>query len=813
MQNKLFWLVLLMPMALLSQISIIGKVKDVDTNKPLPFATVTTGNNEYALTSSTGEFIVRCNALPTEITISYLGYHTKTLTISTKDIVKIEVTLSPQKEDLETVKLDIPGSIAANIIKEAIRRKDNNNPKKALKSFKYKSYNKFKITEDNQATFDNPDTTKVDIEHLFNDAHSFLSEKVSTHQFKQNRGEHEIVKATRMSGFEKPIYSVLGIKVQSNSLYEEDYTVFNNKYAGPLSNRAIKNYYYKVLDTIQGERPAFVILFQPRRARKIAGLEGILYLDMETLAIQKAIAELRGELNVMVKHDFNFFEEEKIWFPTHQEITIKPGIGKQKVSLFGGKITVGRLSNDQKSYTGNNDFLISKTDLFDIVLNTKEPLPLKLATIEIDPKATTRDESYWSSYRTTAITERDLRSFPVVDSIVQAQNIERRINIIQNFNAGYFPVSFFDFDLTYPIKFNNFEGFRIGIGGITNEKFSERFRLEGYLVYGFLDKTFKYGLGVGALLNKKTSSWLNLNYYDDLKEVGSFLYLTDRRVYSLFEPRLVNIDFYYKHRTWSTSLQHRISPKLLSETQISLSNIAQTGGYTYINDGNEFSSYKILESSAAIQWSPFSEFLRTPEGYKEIKDGYPKITAQYTQGFKGLLNSNFNYSKFGIKTEYIVNRLNLSKTSLLLEADISSGNIPLTHLFHAYPNAPTKETIFQRFSVAGRRSFETMFFSEFFSDRLATLQIAHQLRPFKITRKFKPELILISKYAIGDVSNRDNHQGVDFNSLEHVYQESGFELNKLFAGFGLSFAYRYGAYHLPNFADNLSFKFTFYLKL
>ncbi len=41
------------------------------------------------------------------------------------------------------------------------------------------------------------------------------------------------------------------------------------------------------------------------------------------------------------------------------------------------------------------------------------------------------------------------------------------------------------------------------------------------------------------------------------------------------------------------------------------------------------------------------------------------------------------------------------------------GEIPLTHLYHAYPNSPTKDEIL-RFSVAGTQSFETMYFGEFF---------------------------------------------------------------------------------------------------
>ncbi|GAA4276899.1 DUF5686 and carboxypeptidase-like regulatory domain-containing protein [Aquimarina mytili] len=812
MRNKLFCLLFFTHFILIAQVSIKGTVTDASSSQPLPFATVKTGTESYAMTSVNGEFVIRCKNYPVNLTVSFLGYQTKNIQIPSKSTGKIEIKLLPKEESLSAVNLDITENVASKIIKEAIRRKRQNNPKKALNSYSYKSYNKLKITKDNQAKLDTRDTTKIDMQRLFNEAHSFLSEKISLHQFRKGIDEKETVLATRMTGFKEPIYNILGIKIQSNSLYEDDYTIFNNKYIGPLSNRALRNYYYKILGTTRAKKPAFIILFQPRKSKKFASLEGILYLDIKTLQIQNAIIELRGELNVMATHNFEYFSEQENWFPISQEITIRPGDGRQKVSLFGGQISIGRVGNSKKD-TINNDFLVSKTDLFDIKLNTPQDIKQGDASIKIAPEANDRSEVYWNQYRTSTITEKDSNSFPVVDSIVKAQNIERKIDVIQSFNIGYYPVGFFNFDLTYPIKYNNFEGLRLGLGGLTNAKFSKRFRLEGYLVYGFRDSKSKFGIGGGMLINKNSGSWLNVNYTDDIREVGSFLYLTDRRVYSLFEPRLVNIDFYYKHRTWSSSIQHQISPKFLSEAQFSVSNINQTKGYQYLNDGALFSAYKTVESTIALRWSPFSKFLQTPKGMKEIHEGYPKISAQYTQGFKGVFDGSFDYSKIGIKAEYVINRINQSRTSFLLEANVATGDVPLTHLYHAYPNAPTKETVLQRFSVAGRRTFETMFFGEFFSDRLATLQLKHSIKPFRVVNWLNPELVFITRYAIGDVDNIQNHQGVDFGSLQQLYQESGFEINKLFAGFGLSFAYRYGAYHLPRFEDNISFKFTFYLKL
>ncbi len=813
MRNLILFLCLFSFSIAYSQITITGKVIDKSSNTSLPFTTIKY-NKEYALSDMNGDFVLTIpNQQSTAITFSYLGYSSTTITTALKSQKNIQVFLSPKQENLDAVNIQAAENSAKTLIQKAIAKKTANDPHSSLKSYSYKSYNKFKITEENTVALETQDTADADIESIFNEAHSFLSEKISEHKFQAKKGEQETVLASQMTGFDHPIYDVLGITIQSNTVYQKDYVIFDNQYIGPLSKKALQNYYYKVLDTTTTQRPAYVVLFQPRKSKAFARLEGVLYLDTETLAVQKAKIELKGELNITAHHNFTYYSKENTWFPKSHEIIIRPGLGKQKVALFGGSISVGRLSKNKKQPSKNDEFLISKTDYFDIELNAPVSLRKSNVAIQIHPDANNKSPNFWKKYRTTAITEKDLKTFPVIDSIVDAQNIERRINVIQHFNVGYYPVSFFDFDLRYPIKYNNYEGLRLGLGGLTNEKLSKRFRLEGYTVYGFKDAKFKYSAGAGVLLNKNTGTWFNINYTKDLNEVGSFNYLTDKRVYSLFEPRLVNIDFYYKHRTWKASLQHRLTPELLTETQFAVSNINQTGNYTYTLGDVEYSSYKLSEATFSLRWSPFSKYLKTPNSLKEIHDGYPKISAQFTQGLSGVFDSNFRYSKIGVKIEHTVKRLDESHTNFLFEADWSTGDIPLTHLYHAYPNSPTKETVLQRFSVAGRRGFETMYFSEFFSDRLATLQIRHNLRPFKIASWFKPELVLINRYALGDVLNVQNHNGVNFNSLNHLYQESGFEINKIFAGFGLSFAYRYGAYHLPNFSDNLAFKFTFYLKL
>jgi hypothetical protein len=384
---------------------------------------------------------------------------------------------------------------------------------------------------------------------------------------------------------------------------------------------------------------------------------------------------------------------------------------------------------------------------------------------------------------------------------------------VSPFKTGYYPLGFFDVDLRYFIKYNNYEGIRLGLGGITNERLFKNLKIGGYIARGFKDKDFKFSIGGSIRVNKKHSTWINTYYFDDIREIGTMKYLTDDRVYSVFEPRLLNVTQFYKYRTIMSNIQHEFSPKVLGEFRVGHSKIDQIEDYQFLNNETLYSAYETSEVTAAVRISPKTNFITIDDGRVEYFDGLPKISAQVTQSIPGIGGSDFSYTKFGLKLDYYIKRVNLSSTNILLEGDYATGDVPLTHLFHAYPNSPTKDEILQRFSVAGRRSFETMYFSEFFSDQLLTLQVKHSLRRFYFSEFFQPELVFITRHALGTLSNPQRHIGITFNTLEELYSESGFELNRILYGFGLSFAYRYGYYYLPDFEDNISFKFTFYLKL
>jgi hypothetical protein len=61
----------------------------------------------------------------------------------------------------------------------------------------------------------------------------------------------------------------------------------------------------------------------------------------------------------------------------------------------------------------------------------------------------------------------------MLDSINKKIKIDQKVFIGRKILNGYVPIGSFDFDLRQLISYNNFEGFRMGAGGITNEKLSK----------------------------------------------------------------------------------------------------------------------------------------------------------------------------------------------------------------------------------------------------------------------------------------------------------------------------------------------------
>lgn len=821
--KRLFQLFLFFTLSLQAQYQVNGIVKDFQTKKTLPFATITPENGFSSVADVNGKFNLLLPSQPKTLTISYVGYESKTISLFEIKTFYTLYLLAKVDALKEVTILNINPANA--IIARVIREKENNSPQKKLSSFQFKSYTKLLVTADPDSINGKIDTTfvnavtkdqirKIDsanykFKKIVDKQHLFLTEKVSQFQFEKPVLKETIL-GTKMAGFKEAIYELLALSLQSFSIYSNKYELFETQYKSPISNDALNEYRYKILDTTTIEkRDVIVVYFKNRISRK--GLEGLLYVDKESHAIAKAVMRIRGVLDITGIHEFTYLPVEKIWFPIHKNFKIVKGKSKEPTKILGGRIEFAAENDDTNSKKAASDFtyLSSEMDVFDLTVNNNLKIKKSFVAIEVKENANRRDEAFWNQNRTDALDQRSERTYIALDSIVAKKNIENKIKYGRRIFNGYLPFGPIDLDLRYLLSYNNFEGFRIGIGGITNDSFSKKLRVEGYTAYGLKDKVTKYNLGTAVRIGNFSNTWIGGSYTDDVREIASTSFATDKRVFKIYDPRPINISTFYNHKTWRGYIETRIIPKTETVWQFSHSKISPLFNYTFNYDNHLYRDFTMSTAMFSIQWNPFSDFMQTPNGKLEFEKRYPKFAFQFTKSLPNFLANDFDFGKLDARIEYEKKYLNGQKSAVLLQAGYAFGALPLTHLYNTSPNNLTKDNLLQRITIAAKNSFETMYFNEFFSSEFLMLQFKHGFKRIELFKKVKPSLVLVTRMAWGNLQHPERHIGIEYKTLNKGIIESGMELNQIYKGFGLTGFYRYGPNQLPRFEDNLAVKLSF----
>jgi hypothetical protein len=789
-----------------AQSAITGIVKDSKTENPLPFATIYQQNGRSIIADVDGRFVLEHAPMHEILTVTYIGYSERSFKI-TPGRTFYSVALEAKPDQIQELVIDATNP-ANEIIRKAIARKKINDPQEKLNSFSYKTYERLIVTA-------NPDSIVGALDSIYiveKAARIFKKIDSTDYKFKKL-----IVLATRMAGFKQPLYEFIGLKLQSYSVYTDNIVILETRYAGPLAEDALDEYHYKILDTVAIDgRDAYMIYFTPKNKRKKKKLDGVLYLDQQNYGVAKTVFRVKNVLDVTSTHFFTYEKENDMWFPDRKTLKIVKGNNKADIKILGETIKFDAQSTGKrKRETEPTDYVYvySESGNFD----KKFDIPVRIkrigVAIDITKDAINRPEEYWNNFRPDTLDNRSITTYTAMDSLVAKENWEQILIKGRRVINGYYPVGPFDIDLLKIIRYNNYEGFRPGLGFVTNNKFSEIFRVSAYSAYGTKDGTFKYGLGAAVRVGNFSNSWIGASYADDITEIASTSFATDKKTVKIYDPRLFNLLTFYNHQTYMAYIETKILPKSESRWQLERSRIDPKFGYVYDPHGTPYSMFYLTMATVSLQWNPFSDFMQTPTGRIETEKRFPKFAFQYTQSLSGILDSDFTFSKLDARAEYEKKYLNGQKTSALIQTGLAAGDAPLTHLYSTSPNNLSKDGVLARVNFAGKNSFETMYFNEFFSSQYAMAQLRHSFRKFTVSGKIKMAPALVTRAAWGSMEHKSDHIGAEFNTLEKGYYESGLELNEIYSIVGISAFYRYGPYHLPQAEKNIAVKITFVLNL
>ena len=667
--------------------------------------------------------------------------------------------------------------------------------------FKNKRKTKFKI-----------DSSSYKFKKIITKQHVYQTEKVSAISILNGKKKETII-GLKMAGLKQPVYELLGQEFMPFDLSKKQLKILQFTFQNPFTTEGSKKYKFEIFDTLTTEKGKEIVLrFESKKNIKKNKIYGFVHVNLKTFSITKNTFFINSIINVKTETDFGWFNNGKSWLPVSQNLLITKGKGKHNIDFFGETIQFDNMTSTSKKYDYSNDLYVKINRDFSNYNFTEKPKNQHYQ-IHIDNSAIQTNEAFFNYISNDSLDKRSQNTYQALDSLVTASKIEKKIYFGKKLINGKIPFGFVDVRARDIFKFNNYEGFRLGLGLQTNDHLLPYFKLFGYGAYGTKDGVFKSQFGSAFRIFKNTDTWISGSFTDDLTEFADLTLLADNKRFKLIDPRPFNISTFYNHQSYDLTFESRFISKIETVFKINRSRIDPLFTYDFITPSKTYAIYNLTLATLSFEWSPNSKFLKAPQEILEVEKGFPKIILQVSHAIPNLLSDNIEFTKIDTRIYQEKKHLSGQKTTFLLQAGISLGTTPLSHLYSVAPNNLDRDAILSRITFANKTSFETMYFNEFYSDRYSFLQVKHYFNKLQITKSIKPVLVIGSKAAFGDFSHPENHQGITFKTMEKGFYESGLELQNIFKGFGLSTYYRYGPYQLEKFDQNIAIKLSFTLNL
>ncbi|MEZ4941396.1 MAG: DUF5686 family protein [Saprospiraceae bacterium] len=818
-----------------AQSSLGGTVTDPQGN-PLAFVTVLLDNTpgKGVLTDIEGRFRLEGTTGIQALGFRYVGYEPLVLTADFWEKtpgVPMHIVLHPADYALPEATVLAGENPADILIRKAIANRKRNNPE-LRSAYTCKTYNKIlfdavprrAVFEEKYAGSDTGKTTVREARERFDrleksmqQNHAFLMESVTDRAFRFPNQVQETVLLNRVSGFTNAGLVALANMVQPFSFYGDYLTIIDKNFVNPVSPGSPDLYFFHIEDTLfTGSDKIWVISFHPRRGKVFDGLEGVLHLHSHHWAIQNVRARPAqpGNLELTIEQAYQLVPvaqgrnpgdaspDSMAWFPGQLNFEME---FKKYPAPFVGMRAAGR------SY------------ITDVVLDA--PLRLRDFNAEMpilmNPDADDRTDSAWVRWRALApLSTKEQHTYQWLDSLGAEKNFDRISGIMDILTTGRAPIggSFLSVDLRHLLKFNEFEGTRLGIGLSTAQarplRPQRRFELGAHAGYGFRDKAWKYGGYALWRISSGGQTQLRAGWRRDLLEPGTS--------YELPPPALVNRSLYASRMDRTDEATATLSSRLGRFFSVAGTFRHQQlePGYAYrfgspdagltdrfqFVEGSLFLRYANGERSSTFLGSDIGTTQRLPVFELAYTRGQWEANGPAASGHSG------HYERWtaAVYHSFFLGRLGRSRWRL--EAGIASEDAPMAKLFTLNQTGGGLS-----FFVVPN-TFQALPDTLFLANRFANFYFAQEIGPVLYQHKrSSPFLTLLQHAAWGELARPDLHRDVGFRAATPALLESGVQLDNLLRlnyvnvahlGLGGAVFYRWGGLKADRWQDSFSFRLS-----
>ncbi|MFM8913309.1 MAG: DUF5686 family protein, partial [Flammeovirgaceae bacterium] len=519
---------------------ISGKIIDSLKLEPIAFANVVLADGIHGTTTDIeGNFQL---TLPVgysqPITLSHVSYQKVKLPFRYFQTNKI-IKLRPSNLVLSEVIIKAGENPAFRIIRNAVKNKKQNDPDN-LESYQYHSYNKFIVrpTEMGDSYKKRADSLRntsgdktkgqkelLEWDSLSSRMHFFMTESVTEKKVMNPGRQKETLIGYKASGFKSPLFANVATDYQPFSFYNDKISLLGKDFLNPISKNSEQRYEFYLTDTTYLENDTvYVIQYEPKRGKLITGLKGMVSISTNGWAIKNIIATSSDSLALTgIRIQQNYERVNGQWFPSQ----LNTDIDFYNFKQFGAHITA-----QHRSFI--KDVQINPTLSKSIFGDIK---------VDLSPPEKKLNDANLVKFRTAPLDPKESKTYVMVDSVMKRFAwFDRGVEALAT-NA--IPIGPFEFDLTRLMRINRYEGFRLGGGLYTSNRFSKWLRVGGYTAYGFKDQQWKYGGEVRFNLNPNRDFGVTFQYLNDIYETGYAHQSTERNLTNGNEGirRLVSAQF------------------------------------------------------------------------------------------------------------------------------------------------------------------------------------------------------------------------------------------------------------------------------
>lgn len=778
--------------SLVAQITVQGSIKDAESGELLPFVDVYFVGTTIGVTSDLdGNYSISTPQAVDSLGFNFLGYDTKFVQLSKKNLQTIDIQLNSKSHDLliATVTVDrkkqAKDTAAISLWRKVVQQKAQNSLKNA-KTYQYESYTKIAFALYNlpekfktRKVFKNRWGVIVDNIQKAPNGKEYLpclmKETIKEVYYSKTPKAHkEITLADQFSGIENASVSeFVGIQFEDVDPYDNMTVLAGKSFIAPFGPTSNAMYRYFLTDSLIKDSVKYYKLeFSGRRKQDFTFL-GAAWIHAPSAAIESIELETSPHINLNFLHHYQTKQSYK---------QLPNGTWAQDRVFTSGLIT---LLKGKKS----KSVQIQKTTTFSKlkVDHKLNPKVFQGESSEIADNANTQDTEYWKTARHEELNPYEKGIYSLVDSVKNTPRFKILNWLGYTAVSGYFKIKYVELGrIPKIISWNSIEGIRPKLRLRTTNEFSKIIQLQGYTAYGTKDREFKYGGAVRLHLPSEQNRWhlLTVDYQYDYEMLGqtSLLFTHDniilsilrtrplRRIMKVRKAKIKYIKEWKKGLSSTLGLQHRIFlpvPRVFEFTS------------PMMDCKGPIDRVHITEASFLLHWGPKELWFKGGGGFYRfsLSSPLPILELGYTAGIGGFMQKTINYHKLSLQLKHRLNSP-IGYTKYQVRAGKIFGKVPYMVMNMHLGNESWSYN---------KDAYGMMNEFEFVSDQFAALWVDHHfdgliLNTIPLVRKLGLRSLITFKGLYGTISKKNLAllnlpQGL---TAPKFYAELGFGIENIF---------------------------------